>query len=250
MTTDKNKLPQHNGRPVPWVTRWTNEVANDRYSLALERDRTITYADRNNNHDAHGILWQREGISRGGEPDWRTVSTYRQRASMQRRLCQVCGDKIPPGPIRWLMPIDDGYQTYEGVDGVEGMLTWNPPTCDGCVDLALSLCPHLKAHGYQILKVLDYEYWGVSGLTMIEMEGIVRPVQAIVPFEGDEDLAPFDADELRDLQKRVMAQQGVAKLGKYVVDEIHPGKSSQERGDDFLTKLMAEQAEQWKEQHS
>lgn len=153
-----NASLEWNGRPVPWVTRWTGEIAPDRYEIASTPDGRITYAAGLNNYDPRDpkILWQREGIMRGGEPEWANVSTYRQRAAMRRRLCQVCGTKIADGPIRWLMP-PDGLEQYRTPDGEVVNITMSAPTCDGCVDVALNHCPHMVGAGAMILTVEDYE---------------------------------------------------------------------------------------------
>lgn len=251
MTTDRTKLPQFKGRPVPWVTRWTAEISDSRYDLAFTtREGHLSYSDGNNHHDSHGVLWQREGIGRGGEPDWASVSTYRQKASMERRKCQVCGDKIADGPIRWLMPLGEGYEIFNENEDNEVFLTWNPPTCEGCVLLALELCPHLKRNGYQVLKVLDYEVWGVTGLTMVVSEGQAFPMQTFVPYEEAPDL-PIPSTDLRQQQKRIMAQQTIVKLGKYVVDEIQPGTRPQETTEDveqrarnFLRNLLGNKVDE------
>ena len=239
MTTDRNDLPQWNGRPVPWVTRWTGEISPTRYDIARDENGDFTYIDGQNLRDSGGVLWQREGIGRNGDPDWASVSTYRQRASIAKRLCQVCGKKIPPGSIQWLMPLDDGY--IENGDG--RMLTWNPPTCRDCIPLALELCPYLKRNGYQILTVLDYEVWGVMGLTMTELQGTPYPVQAARPYEEDSDFPLMTIDT-----GKIMAQQMVAKLGTFIVDEAVPGVRPQEAPDDmdqqtrnFLRNLLGEE---------
>lgn len=33
--TDLRKLPQYQGRPVPWVTKWTGEESLDRWPRSL-----------------------------------------------------------------------------------------------------------------------------------------------------------------------------------------------------------------------
>lgn len=237
--TDVDTLPQWKGRPVPWVTRWTGEIPPTRYDIAKDENGNYTYIDGQNIKDAHGILWQREGIGRNGDPDWAAVSTYRQRASMAKRLCQVCGTKIKPGSIFWLMPLHEGF--IENDDGK--MLTWNPPTCEGCIPLALELCPHLKRNGYQILRVLDYKVWGVMGLTVTEVGSEKIPTQAALPYEEDPDFPIYNIEP-----GHIMAQQMVAKLGTFIVEEAVPGTRPQETfGDDeqaarnFLRNLMGEE---------
>lgn len=157
--TDPATLPQHKGRPVPWITRWTGEVSPDMYQFKLTRNGAIlTYPDGKENREANGVLWKREGITRAGEPQYSQINAYRQRAAMRKRLCQVCGTKIDARPIRWLMneqaltPQEDGTA-----------ITMSAPTCEPCIPLAMSMCPHLKSVDTVILRVLDYEPWGVYG---------------------------------------------------------------------------------------
>lgn len=214
MTTDPSALPNFNGRPVPWISRWTNEIAADRYNYGIQvlRDRSIalTYGD-NREDRTDGVLWQREGISRGGEPDWRNVSTYRQRASMKRRLCQVCGTKITDTPIRWLMPLDGVEQVDE-----DTFITMQAPTCSECIPLALDLCPNLKTEGYQILKVIDYSIWGVYGHVVVTVDGKPRKFQSAIEYDTTKYGASFTLGQ-------VMAQQQVVRLGKFVVEETNEG---------------------------
>jgi hypothetical protein len=158
--TDRATLIQHEGHPVPWVTRWTGEAHFERLNLSLDRSNRLTvgYADGNEDRDRHGVLWQREKIKRSGVPQWAEVSTYRQRAAMRHRKCQVCGNKIPEQVIRWLIPKKLLETTPDG-----RTVTMSAPTCAGCIPVALDLCPHLKAGDWVIANVLEYREWGVWG---------------------------------------------------------------------------------------
>lgn len=228
MKTDPATLPQYLGRPVPWVIRWSNEQVRDMPEVAqVGSDLAFIYQDRNENRDRTGVLWQREGITRGGEPQWRNVSTYRQRASMLKCLCQVCGKKIDNRPIRWLMALGDG--TLDGLVTPDPGNEWNvlpvapgesdetitmqPPTCDGCIELALELCPHLKRNGWQILKVLEYEPWGAFGEIILQTEHGVGVMQTFAGY--DRNYGPEFA------WTGVLAKQAVVRLTKYVVEETH-----------------------------
>ena len=228
MTTDPSTLPQWKGSPVPWVTRWTKEIAANRYSYTLQSSRQgglrLTYGTDNEDRQ-QGVLWQREGIRRGGDPDWANVSTYRQRSSMRRRLCQVCGSKITDSPIRWLMPPDGLEEVDEGV-----FITMQPPTCAECIPLALDLCPNLKKYGYQILKVIDYEPWGVYGHVVTSIDGQPRRFTSAICFDTSKYGDKFTLGQ-------VMAQQSVVQLGKFVVEENNPGSSRPE--DPIYQQMMA-----------
>lgn len=203
--TPKSILPQWKGRPVPWVTRWSGERIDTPLQVSLSRDGVhLNYEDGQETYDGHGVLWKREGLTRAGEPEYSQMNTYRQRACMSRRKCQVCGAKINERPIRWLV---SRAQFQEA-------LTMSPPTCSSCIPLALELCPHLKSNPYLILKVLDYEPWGVYGeaVTIDYETGKGRDLRGVyVPY----------ADPPIDLTA-VVAFQQVVQLTKFVVEEEGP----------------------------
>jgi hypothetical protein len=171
--TDPSTLPQWKNHPVPWVTRWTGEVDSTAPTMSLHRGNMqvhLRYPDGNEDRDDHGVLWKREGILRGGEPQFSELNTYRQRASMNKRLCQVCGKKINARLIRWvvgrrqLIDFENEEMFAPSGNHLPGEFgTISPPTCDACIPLATTLCPYLKKEGYAILKVLEYERWGVMG---------------------------------------------------------------------------------------
>lgn len=210
--TPVSDLPSFKGRPVPWITRWTEETSKERYSYQTSVNKDgllrIAYTDGKENREGD-LLWQREGINRQGVPEFKVVSTYRQRSALRKCLCQVCGKKITDRPIPWLVPILEG--TIEYVDD-DTPITIQAPTCTECVDLALKLCPHLKAQGYQLLMVEDYELWGVFG-QVSAFSGGGRPTkfQSAVCY----DTTMYGPDFTL---AQVLAQQEVAKLGKFTVE--------------------------------
>ena len=218
MTTDVNKLPNFNGRPVPWITRWTGEVQPDRFDYGVQilgdvgkGQFRVTYQDGKNVRDGKGILWQREGIGRKGEPMYADVSTYRQRSAMKKGLCQVCGVKITDTPMNFLIPIIAGMEHYDKNTTV----TMQAPVCLECVPLAIRMCPALKREGYQHLKVLAYSLWGVFGqVTYPNATGFDR-MQGAVGFAGD-------YGDVFNLG-HVLAQQSVVQLEKYVIVDTHHG---------------------------
>lgn len=148
------------GHPVPWVARWSGEVIQQPVQIGLLPDGSTRafYDDGNEDRDAHGVLWFREGIGRTGEPQFGEVSIYRQRACMQKRLCQVCGQKIQSKVIRWLLHPDQIIRTPRA----DAVLTMSPPTCDDCIDLSIGECPVMK-NKRVVARVLEYEPWGVYG---------------------------------------------------------------------------------------
>ena len=171
--TDK---PEHDllrweGQIVPWVTRWTGEVIREPVQVEIRNGSPwIFYADGQGNRDAFGVLWQREGETRGGEPEFSQVSCYRQRTSMLSKLCQVCGCKIDvsKGYIDWLVPKTLLINTYGD------LTTTSPPTCARCIKIALAACPHLKANDWAMARVAAYTVWGVHGDIITRSKNGVR----------------------------------------------------------------------------
>lgn len=209
--TEASKLPDFNGRPVPWITRWSNEILRIPYSLEVVPGGTIRTVYPDGNEDRLGdTLWQREGLTRGGEPQWKSVNTYRQRKAMRRCHCQVCGDKIDTRPITFLMPMDGLEHLDENT-----VLTVQAPTCEACIPLALKLCPHLKKYGYQIVKAIDYSMWGIYGEVVFTVENQIRRMQTYIGYD-QHNPPEFSLGQ-------VVAKQQVIQLGKYVT-EIHARK--------------------------
>lgn len=212
--TDPSTLRQWKGRPVPWITRWTGEVSETPTAMSIQRSTmsvVLRYKDGNEDHDDHGVLWMREGIGRQGEPQYSEVNAYRQRASVNKRLCQVCGTKIHDRPMRWLMP----RSLLIDFEDTGDFGTLSAPTCEGCIPLALQLCPHLKANDYAILKVLDYERWGVMGQAVdVDLESEkYRDLRGIhLPYEGSP--IPLTA---------IVAHQQVVRFTKFVFEKGFDG---------------------------
>lgn len=211
MTTDPSTLPQWKGHPVPWVTRWTGEVSHDKAKLSLTREGLLVhYEDGRENRDQGGILWMREGLTRAGAPEFSQVNAYRQRLSMSRRRCQVCGRKIESKVIHWLMVPEQLQTTPDG-----RTVTVSPPTCDDCIPLALELCPALK-RGHIVVKVLEYVPWGVQGMVVGHKDGRATQHNARVEYARDD--YPFP-------KTCVVARQSVVEFTKFVVEKM-PGATT------------------------
>lgn len=226
MATDPSTLPQWKGKPVPWVARWTQEKLVDKYGVSIVRDKggyhlRVGYADGNESREASGVLWQREGLQRGGEPMFGDVSTYRQRDAMNRGKCQVCGTVITSKLKPWIIEkfeIEAGRldRIARGQDWHDYHLTTTPPVCEDCIPLAAELCPHLKKHGYQILDVLEYEVWGVFGeVVFLEKDADGNPVprRTQMSIGYNEDYGESFSFE------SVLAKQQIVKITKFKVRE-------------------------------
>ncbi|GLF99774.1 hypothetical protein [Streptomyces yaizuensis] len=129
----------HKGFPVPYITAWSAETADDR-PLVAHQGRLQYHPSLPGDFDSHGVLWLHQRIAPGaGTPLFSTVHTPRQRRAMLRFLCQICGepaDRTAEG-ILWLLP---GPIT----GAVEGEVTTHPPVCAGCAPIALAHCPSLR----------------------------------------------------------------------------------------------------------
>lgn len=212
MTTDPTTLTQHDGKPVPWITRWTGEVVQEPYGI--QRTPTgvlVGYPDGNENREASGLLWQREGLNRSGVPMWADVNTYRQRACIARCKCQVCGAAIDGRPIPWLMPTAE-YNMLEE-DGT--LRTTTAPICRECVPLALELCPGLPKMGWTLLHVAEYEVWGAfAEVVLIQDEQVRRIPPMDVAYSGPPQVL-----------RQAVARQQIARLTKFVAAERGGGKA-------------------------
>lgn len=177
MTVQADRYPHllsYNGFVVPWVTRWTNERPSEPVQItdAGEGKIKLTYRDGLENRESNGILWTREGLTRGGKPEYSQVSAYRQRACMNRCRCQVCGRDIPDKVIPWLFAPGQ----LEEHDG--RVFTMNPPTCADCAEVAKALCPHLGSKGWQQWDVLEFRIWGVSGDVVAWEDGSLKRLRS------------------------------------------------------------------------
>lgn len=204
--TPVEKLPQHKGRPVPWVARWSDEAPTGPAQIGIRADGScaVYYEDGVENREDNGVLWIREGIRRGGTPEYSQVSAYRQRASMRHRLCQVCGSKIETPVIRWLL---DPRQINTSRAGVTR--TISPPTCDACIPLALELCPALKKD-HAIAKVLEYEITGVWSTVVRVVDGEAQ--------QTNEVMVDYDRTDYPFAFTQVIARQQVVTWTKFVME--------------------------------
>lgn len=214
MSTDPSTLHQHNGKPVPWVTRWSGEVIEDMPIVTGSKGPggvRWAYDDGNEIRENSGLLWLREGLNRSGRPLYADYNTYRQRACMARGKCQVCGSRIDGRPIRWLLPTAEANKVEE--NGT--VRTTTPPTCEECIPVALELCPALTKMGWTLLKVLEYEVWGVFGnVVVLDRE---RNVVQNLPLMDIGYETPW-------LLEQTLARQQVVAFTKFVVEETQEGK--------------------------
>lgn len=186
----------HRDLRVPWVARWTSEVRGYGY---LATPTGVRYRDETPDDRDLGVLWQREGDSRGlGEPQWAQMHTGRQHMAMVGPCCQVCG-RVIEGKLTWLLPI------WESKPRRGRLNTTTPPTCETCIPVARSLCPHLNAKGAVAFDVSGYRPWGVFGevYTGVGQHGkVLGDVQFAQPDRLPWVLAKQLIVEIYDFRKR------------------------------------------------
>lgn len=106
--------------PVPWNAMWSGE---QRYEI-----RPCRWAG------GRLALWQPHNPG-AGRPIFAKPHNVRQRQSVARFLCTVCGSPTPKGDRWWF-----GHGQF-----IEGMfMTQEAPVHRACAELALAKCPHLK----------------------------------------------------------------------------------------------------------
>ncbi|MBT2229175.1 hypothetical protein [Nonomuraea sp. NEAU-A123] len=156
----------------PYVIGWTGETQNLPLKWVPHRGgRRLSYVVSHRDDFRNDVLRLRQGQTRAGRPDFRTVNTLRQWRAMEKRLCQVCARSAVDramGRIWWLL--SSGY----GGDG-DGY-TNAPPTCPACIPEAISQCSHLRRNA-AVFTVGDCSPYGVRA------DVFVPNLPPVVPFE-------------------------------------------------------------------
>lgn len=111
---------------VPWNAAWTGEAGCE--------VRPCRYAG------GRLAVWQpfKPGV---GRPLFALPHVVRQRKSIAEMRCTVCGHRTQPDD-RWHFALGDECTLS---NGDPGLMTTEAPVHKACADLALSLCPRLKA---------------------------------------------------------------------------------------------------------
>jgi hypothetical protein len=119
------------GLPVPWNASWTGEAE---YAV-----RPCRWAD------GQLAMWMahRPGI---GRPIFAKPHFVRQRKSIARWLCTVCGQQTPANDRWWF-----GHGTH--IDGM--YMTGEAPVHKLCAEFSLLHCPHLKGRENDLARFPD-----------------------------------------------------------------------------------------------
>lgn len=145
-------LPVVKGRPVPWVTRWSEEAAavtsNFRDSIAWVNVEGIDVPVPDATKALRAKLGRPE-IGRGdlGEVQWAFVESRRAFDSMMMSLCHVCGARMSADD--WLVRAWDGQHTPQGAvnqgspaRGKKYVIS-EAPVCEPCAEFSATVCPAL-----------------------------------------------------------------------------------------------------------
>jgi hypothetical protein len=157
---------------VPWNASWSSE---DRYEI-----RPCRWAGGRN------AVWQPHTPG-DGRPIFAKPHNVRQRQSVSRFLCTVCGKETPANDRWWfsLGRITDGY-----------FMTTEAPVHRCCADLALKVCPHLRGRsddlsrfpsGYSVMQTIvggpsmqdDFGLNIVAGRTVVGHLKFAWPMHAV-----------------------------------------------------------------------
>jgi hypothetical protein len=159
------------GRDVPWNASWSGE---SRYKIHLCRWTGRPYTSGG----------QQPAVCQANRPgDGRPVFAHphmvRQRKSVAKMLCTVCGEPTPEND-RWMFSMGERHM----IQGVEAWLTTESPVHCRCADLAAEACPTLRKGGfkparfprrYAIIAQL------VGGPELLKMTGLhVDPARPVV----------------------------------------------------------------------
>lgn len=112
------------GIPVPWNASWTGEAS---YGI-----RPCRWAE------GMPAMWQPHHPLEG-RPVFAKPHFVRQRQSIARMLCTVCGGRTEPGDRWWF-----GHGEFKD----DWFMTTESPVHLACAQLSLEHCPHLRREGH------------------------------------------------------------------------------------------------------
>lgn len=152
-----------NGMHVPYITAWTAEAVPQPEVKRVVRigGEGIGYEGEDPVTDRrHEALWVRSALAQGrGRPDFRRISSPRQKRAVKYELCQVCGETV----LGWRA--DERILYLLGGDApiTEGETTAAPPVHPFCAIEATENCPPLR-QGHAAALVEYNPLWGVAGV--------------------------------------------------------------------------------------
>ena len=134
-------LPHYSGLPVPWIALWEGEQIGP--DMEVGADGSVRPAPGSKHIRKEFGLWCiTTPDNRTGKPDFGSTQSRRQRESMQRMICQICGrtPRQSRSTHLWVVPNEAQHrELWE--NGSRLML--NAPVCPSCLEFAETVCPHL-----------------------------------------------------------------------------------------------------------
>ncbi|MDT0378409.1 hypothetical protein RM572_06390 [Streptomyces sp. DSM 42041] len=135
--------------------------------------------------DSERVLWARctfnltnDGDLRG-RPDFASLHPFRQRACMEKLLCQVCVPRVKNLPttneLGTLFIVPPGVEKEYGL---EGAVTSHPPLCVPHAQQSMRECPHL-AKGAQAVRARKPQLWGVHGVVYKKRDDGLAPIEKL-----------------------------------------------------------------------
>lgn len=172
------------GLPVPWNAMWSGETQ----QCQVRPCRWV---------DGRLAVWSphRPGV---GRPIFAKPHFVRQRQSVTRLLCTVCGEHTPPADRWWF---GHGQMTDRH------FMTMESPVHRACAELALSVCPHLKGREADLARFPEGSRVAASILGGDEFErdfGIRtmgRTIIGALKFAWPESAVAFQSTPLPPLTK-------------------------------------------------
>jgi hypothetical protein len=145
------------GRPVPFINIWSGEGSETDWHI-----RTDPLVGR-----LAFFIPHRPG---SGEPDFTKQNIQRQRKCMVRRLCQVCGQAIPPRDAGLLVMSSISVATHEVYEHGPVPLFSEPWCHPECITYAAAICPGLRRRQNQH----DFSLIRPRRVSLIESRGWVE----------------------------------------------------------------------------
>ncbi|MFJ2604728.1 hypothetical protein ACIO13_07005 [Streptomyces sp. NPDC087425] len=177
-----------NGVPVPFLTAWSGEDPPPQ-ALTVRHGRQVSglgFRDEDPAVDRQlNVLWMRMPAVPGvGEPRWDTVHALRQRQTMTRSRCQVCGGGVLDARADQRLLFLFGASADRHPIG-DGERTSSPPLHATCAQLAVQHCPFLR-RGWVAALVGYTVDWGVAGT--------VYDPETLTPLTGRVDEVRYFSD--------------------------------------------------------
>ncbi|MEU7181012.1 MULTISPECIES: hypothetical protein [Streptomyces] len=201
------------GETVPYITLWSEETDWSPEELCLTHEGLHYRYDDDADRDAHGVLWSRSrGMPGFSRPQFRRVSSERQRTCMRDLRCQVCAGPASTTQKGALFLMTD---KVDGAAELEEDKTGHPPLCLRCAQVARQACPHLSHH-CTALRAKKTSICGVFGTPYYPRTGGLPACGAQLVPETEDVFVQYGT---RDI-KFVLAHQLIRELRRVTLVDL------------------------------